>query len=738
MKLVSILVSVITVAVFFSLPKETFARNDTFSSVKASGQAISISVTPTRVSVGDTVRITIEAKNDGSLRVEVLVPDKGVLPLKLNSVKPSVYASQFIVTGKDPQGLYAIQAWTGQEARPAAIGKATFLFKKLIGDFCITGIFNPKNPEKDMDKYIQEMKGFGANFLIATSIITPKIVYYKSSICDTNGSSVVDQSYVDDLLKCADKNGISVMLSATWDATRDIPYPDRTKSTEDIIKELYGLYGSHPSLVGFYVDQEGSGIYYAPFVRKLCGYVKQINPGLLTACSPYVDNPLLASYLSVIRNLDVIIYQGMVMASYRPDNRIKFPLRRVKDFGSLSSGAKELQNKIALTHVETFGYGENRLEDLFITGYNNIYQQILSAATVPDNDGIIMYDYSGSNYNMLNQYPQYRKEFIRSRDAVFDGMKAFELIGKASKDRNQLAVYFPYTDWQEYRWARYYYSALDAFRMMGIPVDVLPYAPPHRESYPPYWPFHENRHVLKRLLKEKEVLVLPSVSGFQATDSDLIKHFVGDGGTIIAFGPRIPMGRTYDRTLLFGIEKTGRRAAHSEIIGQSGLDGKTPHKGKWKLGKVTLPVWRSEGAKIIAEFEDGSPAIAVNTYGKGTVVSILTDAKTAARYFPDLVREVLNRVGVQRYVDVIGTNQNCDVAVSKTRTGFIAAVVNHNNTKLHITLRPLTAFSHRESQDWIDMVSDKEIAKLKSNEPLGIVVKPRTYRLIEMAGSANK
>ena len=733
MKSASIVMSVIVLTAFFALPNRTLAGGVTLRSMNSSERVVSISTSPTRVSVGDTVRITIEVRSDSVPQAEILVPDRGILPIKLAAGKAPTYSSLFVVTRKDPQGLYAVQAWVGRAGKPAAIAKAAFLYKKIIGDFCIVGGFNAKNPEADMKNYIRQMKGFGANFIIATSIITSKKVYYKSKICNTAQSSTADQSYLNDLLKCADKNGISVMLSASWDMTRDIPYTDYTKSTLEIIKELYDLYGSHPSLVGFYVEQEGSGIYYVPLVRKFCGYVKEINPGLLTACAPYLDNALLAGYLSDIRSLDIIIYQGMTMASYRRDNRLKFPLRRVKDFGSLSAGAKQLQNKIALTHVETFGYGVNRINGLYITGYNNIYQQILSAATVPGNDGITMWNYNDVIYNTLRKYPQYRKELLPSRQAVFNGMKAFKLIGKASKDQNQLAVYYPYTDWQEYRWERHYYSALDAFRMMGIPVDVLPYAPPHSESYPPYWPFHSNRHVLERLLKEKEVLVLPSVSGFQATDSQLMKHFLQGGGTVIAFGPRIPMGRTYDRATVFGIEKTGKKATHLKITAENDLGGKQSHD--WNLGRVTLPVWKSTGANVIAKFEDGSPAITLNKFGKGTAVAVMTDLTTAARRFPGLVRDVLNRLGVQRYVDIIGTNENCDVAVSKTRNGFIAAVVNHNAEALHITLRPLTAFTHRTPQEWIDVVSRKFIARLKDDEPLKIEVKPLSYRLIKMNGA---
>ncbi len=699
---------------------------------EASAQVIRISVTPAKVAVGDTAGITIVCKEKGPLRAELLVPDKGVSRLELLKIKPSVYASQFVVSNRDPQGLYAIQAWIGDEARPVAVGKATFLFKKIIGDFCMMGIFDPRDPEHDMSRYIREIKGFGANFIIAHTVITPHRVYYPSKICNMDSSPDVYQSYLGTFLKCADENGISVMLSTSWDMSRNIPSPDRMKSMHKIMKELYSLYCMHPSLVGFYSYQEGSGIYYAPYVRKFCGYVKKIDPGLLTACAPYLNNPLLAGYLSAVRNLDIIIYQGMVMASYRPDNRIKFPFRRVKDFGSLASGAKQLQNKIVLTHVETFGYEENALNGLYITSYNNIYQQILSAATVPDNDGIIMFNYSGVIYNTLRKYPQFRSEFVQSRKAVFDGIKAFDLIGKASREQNELAVYVPWTDFQEYAWARYYYNAFDAFRILGIPVDILPYAPSREESYPPYYPYEENTHALERLLKEKEVLVLPSASGLNSPDSQLLKHFLEEGGTVFAFGPRIPMGTTYKRSLIFGIKRLGGHKTHNAIISTARPGNAKYTRKRWTLGKVTIPAWKDNGAKVIAQFDDGSPAIVMNTYGRGKAVSILTDAMTAAERFPDLVRKVLDDLGVQRYVDIVGTNRNCDVAVSGTKLGFTAAIVNHGNTKLDITLKPLEKLSPSQSESWVDLVNGENIRKSAGDNPVRIIVMPKSYRLIQM------
>lgn len=706
--------------------------------MNASGQTIRVSVTPSKVTAGDTVRIMIACSDKRPLSAEILIPDKGAIPLGLTKVNSSFCESRYVVDKNAPQGLYAVHAWVGDKAKPAATGKAAFLFKKIIGDFCMIGVFDSKDLRADMDRYITEIKNFGANLLVAHTIITQRRVYYRSKICNMDSSLSIEQSYLGTLLKCADENGISVMLSVSWDMTRNIPPAQRMMSTHEIIKELYGLYGNHPSLVGFYSYQEGSGIYYAPYVRGFCNYVKKVNPGLLTACAPYMDNPLLAGYLSAIRSLDIIIYQGMVMASYRPDNRIKFPFRRVKDFGSIASGATELQNKIVLTHVEIFGYLENALKHVYIASYNNIYQQFLAAAMVPHNNGIIMFNYSGVIYNTLRRYPQYRKEFYRSRLAVFDGMKAFDLIGKASAHRDQLAVYLPWTDFQEYNWEQNYYGALDAFRTMGIPVDILPWAPIHDESYPPYYPVHANRHALMRMLQQKEVLVFPNLSGLNETDSQLIKHFLDQGGTIIAFGPRIPMGTTYDRTRIFGIEKAGRSRTHTAIVDQCSFRKRDVTGRIWELGRVTLPVWRTEGANVIATFEDGSPAITVNHYGKGKVVSVLTDAETAAREFPNLLRNALDYVGVQRYVDIIGTNQNCDVAVSKTKDGCVVGVTNHNNTKVEVLLRPIIPLSRNGTQEWIDLVAGKEFARVKDNTSVKIDVMPRSYRLVEMSEQSGR
>ena len=237
-------------------------------------------------------------------------------------------------------------------------------------------------------------------------------------------------------------------------AKRCRDFKDRIGEIKAIMEEMYSLYKHHPSLAGFYSYQEGSGTYYVPYVREFSEHVKSLDANLLTACAPHTDDPLLAGYLSTVKELDIIIYQAGVMASYRTDNRKKYPLRRVKDFCGLGAGAKRLQNKIAILHVELFGYLEDRPNpDIVTASYDNIYGQFLSAATVTDADGISLFSYHAHIYLPLKKYAQ----VARSRQAVIDGLKAFELIAlQISREPNRIAVYFPYSDWIIERWPNYF------------------------------------------------------------------------------------------------------------------------------------------------------------------------------------------------------------------------------------------------------------------------------------------
>jgi hypothetical protein len=269
-------------------------------------------------------------------------------------------------------GLYAVHVWEGDAERPSALGKAWFLLGKLILDYPILSAVEAEDPNRDIQEYLADFQSLGGNALVVHVLINPKKAFYPSRIARTDVAPDSPQDLVETFLRHADRLGFACLLSVSWDMTREADYAEFPAQIRSITTELYELYGHHPSLMGFYSYQERR-TYLVPFLREFCSHVKSLHPSLLTACAPYLDDPLLAGYLSVLRDLDIIIYQGMTMASYRPDNVKRYPLRRVRDFCAVGIGGKWLQDKIALTHMELFGYLENRLSaEHNTTSYENI------------------------------------------------------------------------------------------------------------------------------------------------------------------------------------------------------------------------------------------------------------------------------------------------------------------------------------------------------------------------------
>ena len=707
----------------------------TLASCTQKDLTIKVNVNPFRVQRGDTVRIEVElSKTNKTVQAVLLRPTIGSSELPLEKVqdKPGFYKAEVILNNDSPEGLYAIHVWTGDKKKPSAVGKATFLLGKMVVDFCYPSTFDKDNPDEELSEYLQDFSETGGNFLIAHGLIG-KTAYFPSKICKSDLESGSPKDVVEAILRNGDEKGYPVLLSVSWDLTRETHSKDRMESIKSIMDELYSLYCQHPSLVGFYTYLEGSGTYFAPYMREFSDNVKKLNPGLLSGCSPYTDDPMLAGYLGIIESLDIIIYQGQVMASYRPDNRQKYPIRRVKDFCSLGIGAKQLQDKIALTHVELFGYLENKISpDHSTTSYENIYPQILSAATVTENDGISFFTYNCNIHRNMKKFPELEK----SRKAVIDGMNAFDLIhDKISNKSNNLTFYFPHSDWVIERWNNCFLPALDAFRILGIPVDILPYVPPFSEDYP-YWPNHANDSVMPRLLKDKKVIILPDISGFKRTDSDWIENFVKEGGAVIAFGPQIPMARTssYERKELFGVEE-GRPKNHSSLIVKNAIGKRVSIGKQYPLPYFRLPLWKTKNVKVIATYEDGSPAVVINKYGKGTVATFLIDATTAAEQFPELIRDVIDYVmatnDISLPVDILGTNENVNIAVTKTKTGFRVAVVNLNSHPLEITLNALNV-SENTNCEWYDLISEKNIKNSKDNTSLKLQVPGTDYICVEL------
>ncbi|MCK7518144.1 MAG: hypothetical protein MZV64_10680 [Ignavibacteriales bacterium] len=56
----------------------------------------------------------------------------------------------------DPEGLYAVHVWTGDQRSPQGIGKGWFLRGRLVVDYPIMSLVDPKRPEADIRAYLED------------------------------------------------------------------------------------------------------------------------------------------------------------------------------------------------------------------------------------------------------------------------------------------------------------------------------------------------------------------------------------------------------------------------------------------------------------------------------------------------------------------------------------------------------------------------------------------------------
>jgi hypothetical protein len=491
-------------------------------------------------------------------------------------------------------------------------------------------------------------------------------------------------------LELADRLGLPVLLSVVWDMTRALPGSERWASQREVMREMWSLYGSHPSLFGFYDYQEGSGTYFAAHVREFSDAVKALDRGLYSACAPYLDDPLLAGYLAAIDSLDISIYQGAFEASYRPDNRKNFPVRRTRDFAALSAGAMRAAGKIALSHVELFGYLERRHGGDYLATPEDAFDQIASAATCSGPDGITLFTWHCNVHRLGRTNPA----ALETGAAVEKGLRFYRAAaGKAAVWPGDAALYIPYSDWWTDRWSASIVPALDALRTVGIAADIEPFIPPAGEEILPFYPYGLNQAQLNGWLERKTVLILADISGMQDTDSALLKAFVEKGGTAILFGPMIPYGDLFDREALVG-GKEGAPAPRSRVVVREALaaDGHAAAGRGFALAGLPATAWTPTTAKAAAVFEDGGAAVLVNRFGQGTVVTCPVSLKDAAAKMPSLLLDIVDfamaRSGRVRLFDWAGATAAMDVAQAGGADGAALAATNPGPGIVDLDLRP--------------------------------------------------
>jgi len=677
----------------------TCGQDNSNQTAQPSDLIVETRVSPFRATPGETVVVesTIRTKKAGQVKIEarLLIPGQGQKSLKMTEIRSEEeetaarkFRGEIELASDSPEGLYTVTL-TAARGQQKTASKGCFLLGSLVGDFTILSSFPAEGLEKDMHAYFDEFKSLGGNLVIIHSIITADQAYYPSAVCLKPAVAGSPEDRIGLALKLAAEYGLTALLSVSWDMTRNMPYSECLDSTKKIINELWNLYGDEPALAGFYNYQEGSGTYLVWQMREFCSAVKALDRGLLTACAPYIDDPLLAGYLAAIDDLDIVIYQGAVMASYRKDNRRCFPYRRVKDFASLSAGATMVRGKITLSHVELFGYLEKDFDHSYLASPEDIYRQMLSAASAFGPEGIVFFTY---HYNIYD-YAKTRPAAKESRTGVEKGLTAFSLIAKkAARDSSHLGLYIPYNDWWADRWTATVVPALDAFRSLGLSPDILPFIPRRGEEVLPYYPYHPNEEQLEFLLKNHYVLVLSDIAGMQDPDSQMLKEFVEQGGVAVLFGPAIPYGDKFEREELVGGREKQAKLHHWVKI-EEPLGTRAQKDRIFDLLPAQAASWQPITATALASFEDGGAAILANHFGQGWCYTFPLSLREAVRDCPDLVRDlidlVLGEYGVKREFEVRGLSEEFDLAESVNGESRNLAIVNHSDSPRRISVIPL-------------------------------------------------
>jgi hypothetical protein len=103
----------------------------------------------------------------------------------------------------------------------------------------------------------------------------------------------------------------------------------------------------------------------------------------------------------------------------------------------------------------------------------------------------------------------------------------------------------------------------------------------------------------------------------------------------------------------------------------------------------------------------------------------------------DVIDYALSAAGGESLVDIIGSNENVDVAVGKTSAGFSVAIVNHDSSKLEVVVKP-TKSSPLPEGEWVDLVTGDTIKSVSGDRSINLTIGGSGFRALEFRRSSFK
>ncbi|RKY16543.1 MAG: hypothetical protein DRP63_05195 [Planctomycetota bacterium] len=348
------------------------------------GRVVRIEAERFRVDAGERVSANVVGAY-GRITARLMRPL--CVPERLMPVDERTIA--FRVDPEDPKGLYVLTAVVGTKSGQKLIAKRSFLSGAVLTDFFYADKMPAENPAIFVQRYLQSFRTLGGNLVIFHPSVGKERPFYESGL--TTKRVVPASDILELVLRECSRRGIAVLVSVCWDRTTAMAHEERLASLCDLAAEIYFRYGSYPAFCGFYLYQKGSNRAFVELVRQAAAFLKQrINPGLLLACSAYVDDPLVAGYLATVDELDIVVADTALMP-LSDEEQAYYPVRRVADFTRMFATAAKTCGKMVIGSVQLSAppsLSKNRLCSTSV-----VRDQLLALAASIPLDGVVLSSY---------------------------------------------------------------------------------------------------------------------------------------------------------------------------------------------------------------------------------------------------------------------------------------------------------------------------------------------------------
>jgi len=658
-----------------NVERVTYRLGYSFSEVEGLGKVVRIEAGPFRVNVGERVDANV-AGAQGKMRARLMRPL--CVPERLMPLDERTLA--FRVDPEDPKGLYVLTAVVRTKSGQKLIAKRSFLSGSLTADFFRPDKMPKGNPAIYVPQYLQSFRALGGNLVIFHPSVGKDRPFYDSGL--TTKRVVPANDILEVVLRECSRRGIAVLVSVCWDRTAELAHEEKLASLYKLAAEIYFRYGSYPAFCGFYLYQKGSNRAFVELVRQVASFLKRrINPGLLIACSAYVDDPMVAGYLARVEGLDIVVAEAAVMSSFGDGEKARFPVRRVADFTRMFATTARTCGKMILGCVELSA--PSALSKSRLCPPDILRDQLLALAASIPLDGLVLSSYHADVFVR-------REEAAASADeeVLQEVLPSFRMV-QSLLPQPPVALYIPYTTRRSGYMLRNALRCADGLRRLGLYHTIAVFVPPEREALPFWTPTRPNREQAGYLHRHHPVLLLANIAGLEGADGEMVADFITGGGIACFVGPKLAQSGYFERTTLIGAEKTDKVTADRILVK---TDTGYLHDGQ-KItlkGKVEFGTLLHKRGVILAQVDEEHIVAQAVRFGEGIVfvtpLALWEENAVLSAVLTNVLLEAVFTAGREHIVFEHPLPEETEVVCGRKDGKLVVCVVNETDKELPVSM----------------------------------------------------